>query len=118
MSFNLKQYRQIVPTPRGSILNPPRTHKCNIMRKSTHNRFACFYFPTIFLIAPQRAPYVVSVYPQAWSHLHETEHIAGRVQAAAVQALLLLSFGNANTTRQLAGELWCWGKAQQVVELG
>jgi len=43
----------------------------------------------------------------AWEDLNEAEAHGARVQASALQALILLAFGNPETTRQLAGQLWC-----------
>eukprot|EP00931_Biecheleriopsis_adriatica_P028166 TRINITY_DN16840_c0_g1_i2.p1 TRINITY_DN16840_c0_g1~~TRINITY_DN16840_c0_g1_i2.p1 ORF type:complete len:896 (+),score=237.28 TRINITY_DN16840_c0_g1_i2:90-2777(+) len=43
---------------------------------------------------------------QAWQKVIDKEAPAGRVQEAAVQALILMSVGNLNTTRQLGGCLW------------
>jgi len=48
----------------------------------------------------------------AWAKLGEVELGAARIQDAALQSLVLLSFGNAETARVLAGELWCWSMEQ------
>jgi len=45
---------------------------------------------------------------EAWSKLSNVEPIAARVQDAALQSLILLAAGNAETTRMLVGVLWCW----------
>lgn len=49
----------------------------------------------------------------AWLDLHIAESSGARIQELSLQALLLLAFGNADTTRQLAGELWVWGNSHQ-----
>lgn len=48
---------------------------------------------------------------QSWVHLNAAEATGARIQGFALQALILLAFGNPATTRSLAGELWIWGNA-------
>jgi len=48
---------------------------------------------------------------QSWVHLNAAEATGARIQELALQALILLAFGNPAATRGLAGELWIWGNA-------
>jgi len=50
---------------------------------------------------------------QAWVKLNTLEATAGRVQDAALQALVLLSFGNPEMMRMLAGVFWAWQSARE-----
>jgi len=50
---------------------------------------------------------------QAWVKLSTLEATAARIQEAALQALLLLSYGNKEMIQMLAGALWCWASARE-----
>jgi len=52
----------------------------------------------------------------AWATLNATEATGARIQEMALQALLLLVFGNPDNTRKLAGEFWVWGRTRQAAQ--